>query len=114
MKIVYDIQARDFCLPSLSLQPIVENAVKHGLRRKEGCGTVEIHTAETDEHFVVTICDDGVGFDPDQPTDNSRAHIGIKNVEKRLKLLCNGELMLSSKPGCGSTVIMQIPKENQA
>jgi len=114
LKIVYDIQARDFRLPSLSLQPIVENAVKHGLRRKEGCGTVEIHTAETDEHFVVTICDDGVGFDPDQPADNSRTHIGVKNVEKRLKLLCNGELMLSSKPGCGSTVIMQIPKENQA
>ena len=114
LKITYDIGARDFRLPPLSLQPIVENAVKHGLRRKEGGGTVEILTRETKDSYIVTVSDDGVGFDPSEPADNSRPHIGVKNVEKRLELLCDGRLTIKSQPGCGSTVTLEIPKEKQA
>jgi len=113
LKIVYDIHARDFTLPALTLQPIVENAVKHGIRKKQGGGTVEIRTRESDTHFIIAVSDNGAGFDPRMPLDDDRPHIGMRNVEKRLELLCQGSLQVHSEPGSGSIVTMLIPKEKQ-
>lgn len=114
LQIIYDIQSRDFLLPPLSLQPVVENAVKHGIRRKEGGGTIEIHTSEQEDCFVIRVQDDGAGFDPSQAADKTRPHIGVSNVEKRLELLCGGRLTLTSCIGFGTTVTMHIPKERIA
>lgn len=110
LQIVYDIQTMDFMVPSLAVQPLVENAVKHGLRRKEGVGTVTIKTYETLIDHLIIIEDDGAGFDEDEKLNESRSHIGLENVKKRLKLLCNGDLEVRSEKGKGTVVTMHIPK----
>lgn len=111
LQVVYDIQATNFKVPSLAVQPLVENAVKHGLRRKEGVGTITIKSYETPDENIITIEDDGVGFDQTEKINESRSHIGLENVEKRLKLLCNGYLEVHSSVGKGTVVTMHIPKE---
>ena len=67
MNIEYDVEVTDFVLPALSVQPLVENAIKHGLMRLETGGTVKIRSYETETHFCVEVKDDGVGFDPTMP-----------------------------------------------
>ena len=109
LRVEYDIQATDFCLPALSLQPIVENAVQQGLRKKDGGGTVAIRAEETQTHVQGTVADEGMGFDAGV-LDDGDAHIGMKNVSKRLAMLCGGEMTCQSKAGRGTTVVLWIPK----
>ena len=106
----YDVEVKDFVLPALSVQPLVENAIKHGLMRLESGGTVVIRTYETSAHFCVAVKDDGVGFDVDQPIDEKK-HVGLRNIRGRLKAMVNGELTLESQPGVGTTAVIMIPKE---
>lgn len=108
LRVEYDIGASGFLLPALSLQPIVENAVQKGLRKKEGGGTVRICSGETDTHFTLSVTDDGVGFDLGVLEESG--HIGIQNVKKRLAALCGGTLQIESTPGRGTEVCMYIPK----
>ena len=83
LNIVYDIQADGFELPQLSIQPLVENAVKHGVGMKKKGGTVTIATKETETGFEVIISDDGVGFDPTAPRkEDGRSHVGMENTKK--------------------------------
>ena len=109
LNVVYALETTNFCLPALTLQPIVENAVLHGIRKKDGGGTVRIHTAEEAHHFIITVADDGAGFQPD--TITNRENIGLNNVSKRLQILCGGKLQIDSSPGQGTTVTILIPKE---
>lgn len=111
LNIVYDIQTTDFDIPLLSVQPLVENAVKHGVGMKEDGGTVTIATHETDEHYEVIISDDGVGFDTSAQKNDGRSHIGMENTRKRLKDMCNAEVVITSKPGEGTVAKIIIPKE---
>ena len=108
--IEYQMEATDFVLPALSVQPLVENAIKHGLMRLESGGTVTIHSYETTTHFCVEVKDDGVGFDTSLPIEEKK-HVGIRNIRGRLKAMVNGELILESKPDVGTTAIIMIPKE---
>lgn len=110
MNIVYRVESKDFLLPALSVQPLVENAIKHGLMRPESGGTVEIRSYETPTHFCVTVTDDGVGFDVSQPMDEKK-HVGIRNIRGRLKGMVNGELILHSRVGAGTEAMIRIPKE---
>lgn len=110
----YHINVTDFTLPSLTLQPLVENAVKHGIRKKKGGGTVTIETAETETEYLIYIKDDGVGFDPAQKPTDGRTHVGIENITKRLELLCGGSCGFESKKGEGTTVTVHLPKERTA
>ncbi len=111
LEVIYDIETVDFKVPVLSVQPLVENAVKHGIKRK---GTVVIHTQENPEDFEVQVIDDGVGFDPDRieevRADTKRSHVGITNARNRLMELCHGTLEYISKPQEGTTVILRVPK----
>lgn len=107
----FDLQAMDFRIPALSLQPLVENAVRHGVMQKMEGGTVCIQSEETRDAFRIRITDDGVGFDPSSPPDDSRSHVGIINVRNRLETMCGGTLSISSVPGKGTESIIQIPKE---
>lgn len=105
----FDIQVKDFMIPTLTLQPIVENAVRHGVtKRKEG-GKVTIKTSELNNYWCITVEDDGRGFDTDKEFD--RTHIGLNNVRKRLKSMCNGELFVESTLGSGTIVAVLIPKK---
>ena len=114
LNVEYDIQTTDFEVPQLSIQPIVENAVKHGVGMAEDGGTVTISTKETDDAYEVIISDDGVGFDTNAPKpDDGRTHIGMENTKKRLKDLCGAEVIITSEIGTGTTARVIIPKKKE-
>lgn len=110
LNVVYDINYEDFKLPALTLQPIVENAVHHGVTKKESGGTVTIKTGQTEKEAVITVTDDGIGFDPENPPKkDNKSHIGLENVTSRLAAMCGGTLTVNSKPGAGTTAVITIP-----
>ncbi|MDO4459705.1 MAG: histidine kinase [Clostridia bacterium] len=109
LNIEYDINCDEFMLPTLSLQPMVENSVRHGVCKKEEGGTVTIRTEKTDSEYLISVIDDGVGFNPDESSEDNRAHIGVENVRKRIKLLCDGELIIKSVPDKGTEAVIHIP-----
>lgn len=115
LEIAYDIQVQDFWLPVLTLQPIVENAVRYGATKRYGGGAIKISTADTGEFYRITIGDNGQGFDPEKPLvsdyDDGRSHMGIANVRARLSAMCGGTLGIESVIGEGTTAIIEIPKE---
>ncbi|MDD3193894.1 MAG: histidine kinase [Oscillospiraceae bacterium] len=111
LHVVYDIGSTAFQIPSLCLQPIVENAVKHGLGMKENGGTVIIRTRELPDSFEITVSDDGVGFDANRTQNDNRTHIGIQNVRERLEKTVGAQMEIKSEIGRGSDVIIQIPKQ---
>ena len=110
LNIEYDLKGGNFYLPALSIQPIVENAVKHGIGSKLEGGTVRIATREEADAFVVTVSDDGVGFDPEKDLSDGREHVGIRNVRERVQKMCGGSLSITSREGEGTTVVIRIPK----
>ncbi|MBQ4364565.1 MAG: histidine kinase [Oscillospiraceae bacterium] len=114
LNIEYDIRVTDFLIPQLSVQPIVENAVKHGVGMKKKGGTVTIATRETDTEYLVIISDDGVGFDTTaEKKDDGRSHIGMENTRTRLKEMCGGGIKIDSIKNEGTTVTIILPKEGQ-
>lgn len=114
LNIAYDIQTTDFVIPQLSVQPLVENAVKHGVGMKEDGGTVTIATREEGDCYKVIISDDGVGFDTTKPVeDDGRSHVGMENVKQRLKELCNADVIIESEIGKGTVATIKIPKEQE-
>ena len=108
LRIEYDIEETDFCLPALSLQPIVENAVHYGVMCREGGGTVKISTRMVAGACVITVEDDGVGFDIMTPHNDGRTHIGISNVRSRIEKMCGGTLVITSVPDKGTTAVIRI------
>ncbi|MBR5468028.1 MAG: histidine kinase [Firmicutes bacterium] len=110
MNIEYKVEATDFVIPALSVQPLVENAIKHGLMRLETGGNVLIWAYETPEHFCVEVKDDGAGFDTSLPVDEKK-HVGLRNIRGRLKAMVNGELIIESNIGVGTKAVIMIPKE---
>lgn len=113
LNIEYDIGTEDFVLPQLSIQPLAENAVKHGISKKRGGGTLRIATRETDDSYQVIVSDDGKGFDVNEVKDDGRSHIGMENVKRRLKDMCDGEVTIESKIGEGTVATVTLPKEGQ-
>lgn len=110
LEIEYDVKCVDFLVPVLTVQPIVENAVKHGTSKKRGGGKVIISTQEDEENYIITVADTGCGFDPDQPKNDGKMHVGIENVRQRLSNMCSGSLNIESKVGEGTVAIIKIPK----
>ena len=110
MNIIYDVETKEFVLPALSVQPLVENAIKHGLMRLETGGTIKIRSFETPTHFCVEVTDDGVGFDTNAPIDEKK-HVGLRNIRGRLNAMVSGDLILESKPNVGTKAVITIPKE---
>lgn len=105
-----NIEVYDFHVPPLTIQPLVENAIKHGLRGKLEGGVVSIHSYTTINEYIVAISDDGIGFEPDNMESDQENHIGLKNVEMRLKHMCGGYLEIQSTPGVGTDMLLHIPK----
>lgn len=112
MTVRYDIQTEEFLLPALTVQPLVENAIKHGLMGLEEGGTVTISAYEAQADYCICVSDDGVGFDVSGLTDTKK-HIGIRNVRERLQAMCGGSLTIESQPGTGTRVLIRIPKEGK-
>ncbi|WP_019680272.1 sensor histidine kinase [Ruminococcus flavefaciens] len=112
LDIEFDIKDEMFMLPVLTIQPMVENAVKHGINDSEnGCGKVVISTEEMENYHKVSIRDDGAGFDVESLAKLDESHVGIANVRKRLEDECSGELIINSAPDKGTECIILIPKE---
>ena len=110
MTIQYDLRSVEFLLPALSVQPLVENAIKHGLMGLEEGGIVTISAYEMEKYYVVEVTDDGVGFDMSAGYDETK-HVGIKNIRGRIEAMCGGTLTIESKVGSGTKATIKIPKE---
>lgn len=106
LTVIYDILEDDFFIPSLTVQPLVENAVKHGICSREEGGTVTLHTHREGEKIIIRIQDDGIGFDASKITEKN--HVGLRNVRNRLKYVVDGELEIVSEPDRGTVVTITI------
>ena len=109
LNVIYSINCKDFKLPPLTIQPLVENAIKHGITKKAEGGTVRITTYEEESNYVVEIIDDGVGFD----TESAEQHVGLANVRGRIAAMCKGELTVKSTVGVGTRITIEIPKKRK-
>jgi two-component system LytT family sensor kinase len=108
-------------LPYLCLQPLVENAVRHGLSRKPGVGTITIIAHDAGAECAITVEDNGVGMDPalfangslsSDRYGESEPHLGLTNVDERLRAAFGEEfgLVVETGPNAGTKVSMRIPK----
>ena len=102
----FDTPHTRFRVPSLTLQPIVENAVKHGRDPYAGPLHISIRTRKTDSGSEIVVADNGRGFDP---SDDSEPHIALKNIQQRLELMCCGSLTIKPNNGGGTVVTVTIP-----
>ena len=118
LTVLYDIQKRDFSILPLSVQPIVENAIRHGIyERGEEGGVVTIKTAEREGNVLITVEDNGVGFDVEAYqmaiSSGEKDSTGLKNIMFRLDRMMNASVDIQSCIGVGTNVTIAIPREKQ-
>ena len=102
----YDTPHTMFRVPPLTLQPIVENAVKHGRNPYAGPFHISIRTRKTDSGSEIIVADDGCGF---HPADDGQIHIALDNIRQRLEMMCGGCLAISPNEGGGTVVTVTVP-----
>ena len=102
----YDTPHTLFRIPPLTLQPVVENAVKHGRDPYSGPFHISIRTRKTDSGSEIVVADDGVGFVCD---GNDEPHIALNNIKKRIEIMCGGSLSIISGREGGTAVTITIP-----
>ena len=136
LKVEEDIEAKSFLVPPLSIEPLVENAVKHGICMKMEGGTVTIRSREETDAYIVQIEDDGRGFDVEamqrklereygesdadgsiSDADEAReqraeagSHIGLVSIRFRVQEISGGSVRIESRPGAGTRVTVTFPK----
>ena len=108
LDVVYDVEVTDFKLPPLTVEPLVENAVKHGVTKKRGGGIVTISTHRTKDSVQITVADTGVGFVTEHYMDDGKPHVGIRNVRERLENMVGGSLSITSSEN-GTVAVVTIP-----
>ena len=109
LKIEYSVDVDEFLVPPLTLQPVVENAVKHGVTKKLGGGTIKIFVREMPDCYKITVKDDGIGFNSKE-LDEDIENAGILDIRKRLYELNKSKLSIASTEGVGTTVTYLIMK----
>jgi two-component system LytT family sensor kinase len=104
--------ALDVIVPSMILQPLVENSIKHGLARKVGGGRITIKAMVREGHTVIEVHDDGLGMTEDRLEHALGDGIGLSNVNERLRTIygANYHLKLTSVPGKGTCARVEIPE----
>ena len=100
-----------FRIPPLTLQPIVENAVKHGMTKSSDPIHISVKTRQTDKSVEIIVEDDGVGFDPARNSDDNDPHIALNNIKERLEMMCKGKLTISPREGGGTSMRITLPNE---
>ncbi len=118
LQVVWDLQERDFFIPLLSVEPLVENAIRHGISKQLEGGTLTIRTYKDYYNYYVQVIDDGVGFADGEISQYHYQQLqstGIKNVASRLEIMMHGELRIESRKGIGTTATIVLPvDENDA
>lgn len=115
-----DEEIYPYLIPKITLQPILENAVLHGIDEKEGGrGTIRLSGRIQEDQIILEVQDDGVGMDPallseENLSEHSGKHYGLSNVRTRLWLFYekNAELSCSSAPGLGTKITLRFPKKS--
>ena len=108
----YNTPFTHFRLPPLTLQPIVENAVKHGINPYSGPLRISIRTRRTDaggsgrSATEIIVEDTGPGFDP---SDESKPHAALNNIRQRLEMMCGGTMTITPRRGGGTVVTVTVP-----
>jgi len=107
-------------LPPLTIQPIVENSLKHGILTRFEGGTVSISIKNNDSYIEITVSDNGVGMTEEEVhellsrlPDGNRG-IGLINTDRRLKQTYGSGLHITSKPNIGTTVSFRVPKNRHS
>lgn len=111
VNVCYDIHDTNFVIPALTLQVLVENAVKHGVCRKPDGGTVTITAERKQKTIYVSVTDDGVGFEKEKLEKDGKIHVGLKNAKARLADLCDGRLDIRSEIGKGTMAVITLPQK---
>ncbi len=108
VRVEYHIGDDDFSVPPLTIQPLVENAIRHGVRGRED-GAVSVTTREADGWHEIEVRDNGKGFDPEKLKDMEGTHIGLRAVRDRVEKLAGGTMRIESAPGAGACMTIRIP-----
>ena len=103
----YDMPHTHFRVPPLTLQPIVENAVRHGLDPDSDPLRISIQARKTDSGSEIIVSDNGPGF---EPADDDKTHIALKNIRQRLEMMCRGKMTITPREGGGTVVRLTIPE----
>ena len=102
----YDTPHIDFSVPALTLQPIVENAVKHGMDPDSDPLHILIRTVKTVSGSDIIVENNGVDF---EPANDQEPHIALKNIQQRLEMMCHGNMQITPREGGGTVVKVTIP-----
>ncbi len=109
------IQPEDYLIPALILQPLVENAIQHGIFDKKEIGHVELNIRQKEDKLLLQVKDDGMGMEPDVVEaiiNKENIHgVALKNIVRRIELNSEASFSLSSKVGVGTEIILMIPKQ---
>lgn len=115
-KVEYDIDCDDFNIYPFTLQPLVENAVKHGVSHMKGDGLINFEVYRKDNNIIITIQDNGKGFDASVFSNSSsgeRQHVGLLNTIDRIQRYLNGTITIESTPGQGTKITVIFPEIKQ-
>lgn len=115
--VVYDLcDTSGLTVPPLSIQPLVENAIRHGVRKKEEFGTVVLSVREEKDRYIIEVSDDGVGIEQDKLEKLNRgirdenAGVGLLNVKQRIESLRGTDFLIASELGHGTRIVITMPR----
>jgi two-component system, sensor histidine kinase ChiS len=115
VRIDEDIHTEDYLIPALILQPLVENAIRHGIFDKKEVGHIELNVKQEGDKLSIRVTDDGVGMEPDVVEaiiNKENIHgVALKNIVRRIELNSEASFRLTSKTGVGTEIILMIPKQ---
>ena len=112
IRVEYDIRDEEYGIPTLTIQPMVENAIRHGIRSRTE-GIVKVTTFRQGNEHLIVIQDNGTGFEKMPAKNENGKHIGIRNVRERLEKMCGGRMEIDSKPEEGTKITIRIPASTE-
>ena len=110
IRVEYDTPEMNFMIPALSIQPLVENAIRHGVRIRKN-GIVKVSTVKVSNGYEIIVEDNGKGFDTSSIETADNTHIGLRNVRERIKKMCGGTFQIESTENVGTKITLHIPNQ---